>query len=97
MRIHRGIAAFYLLVFLYIVYAVVSRSNSSLSALWVVGFIAAMPIGLHLYAAQGASKGASWARTMSRGLGIFLLFGFPIGTVVGGIILVKTNKQDWQL
>ncbi|WP_093131012.1 hypothetical protein [Variovorax sp. OK605] len=95
-RLHRGIAAFYMAVFLFIVYAVVSKSTASLSGLWVLGFIAAVPIGLHLWAGQGAKAGAGWGKTLSRVLATLLLVGFPIGTVLGGLIWVKTSQKDWQ-
>jgi len=95
-RLHLGIAAFYLFVFLFIVYAVVTRSSSSLAGLWILGTIAAVPIGLHVCAARGASRGAGWGKTMSRILGVLLLLGFPVGTVLGGLILVKTGANDWQ-
>ena len=95
-RMHLGIAVCYLCVFLFIVYAVVTRSSSSLTGLWVLGAIAAIPIGLHLCAAQGARKGADWGKIVSRVLSVVLLIGFPIGTVLGGLILVKTSAKDWQ-
>lgn len=95
-RMHLGIAVCYLCVFLFIVYAVVTRSTSNLAGLWILGAIAAVPIGLHLCAAQGARKGADWGKIMSRILGVFLLLGFPIGTLLGGLILVKTGAKDWQ-
>ena len=95
-RMHRIIAAIYAAVFLFIVYAVVTRSNSSWAGLWILGFIAAVPVGLHLLAASGAGKGANWGKTISRVLGFLLLFGFPIGTIVGGVILVRTGAKEWQ-
>ena len=95
-RMHLGIAACYLCVVLFIVYAVVTTSSSRLDRLWILGAIAALPIGLHLCAAQGARKGAEWGKFVSRVLGVVLLIGFPIGTVLGGLVLVKTSAKDWQ-
>lgn len=95
-RMHLGIAVCYLCVFLFIVYAVVTRSTSSWAGLWILGVIAAIPIGLHLCAAQGARKGADWGKIVSRVLGVVLLIGFPIGTVLGSLILIKTSAKDWQ-
>ena len=43
MRLFRGIAAFYMAIFHFIVYAVVHRSKASLAGLWKLGFVAAVP------------------------------------------------------
>lgn len=54
------------------------------------------PLGLfHWYAAKGAMVGTPWGRNMSRGIGILLLFGFPIGTAIGAYILNLTGTK-WQ-
>jgi hypothetical protein len=53
-------------------------------------------IGLiHFYASKGARMGAPWGRTMSRVIGVLLLFGFPIGTAIGAFILTQCGSK-WQ-
>ena len=49
----------------------------------------------HFAAAWGAARGKAYGRTMSRVLGTLLLFGVPIGTLIGIYIYTKLGKQ-WQ-
>jgi hypothetical protein len=62
MRMHLGIAVCYLCVFRFIDYAVGAASTSSWAGVWILGVIAAVPIGLHLCAARGVRKGAAWGK-----------------------------------
>lgn len=43
MRLDRGIAAFYMAVFHFIVYAVVRRSKATFAGLWILAFVTAVP------------------------------------------------------
>jgi len=57
--------------------------------------IFALPIAGHLFAMIGARRGNSWGRTLSRAIGVLLLFGFPIGTILGIYVLRQVGKA-WQ-
>ena len=51
--------------------------------------------GIHYLAALGARRGKSWGRLLSRVIGAFLLLGFPIGTVIGVLLLIGTGNM-WE-
>ena len=54
------------------------------------------PVGLiHWYAAKGAREGKRWGRNLSRGIGVVLLLGFPVWTILGIYILSQTGDK-WQ-
>lgn len=46
----------------------------------------------HHYTSKGALKKHKWALNSSRGLAIFLLIGFPVGTIVGIYLLINCRK-----
>jgi hypothetical protein len=48
----------------------------------------------HVAIAYGASRKAGWARVLSILVGIFLLFAFPIGTIVGGYLLYNSKWSE---
>ena len=50
-------------------------------------------IAVHLVAAYGAVQGAVWGRRTSKVIGIVLLFGVPIGTVLGMLILSRLGSN----
>ena len=53
-----------------------------------------VPLGLfHWLAAKGAKTGTRWGRNMSRVFGVFALFGFPIGTILGIYVLGQTGAK----
>lgn len=49
----------------------------------------------HGFAARGARLGKPWGRTLSRVVGVLLLFGFPVGTLIGIYILIQTGSNRW--
>ncbi len=51
---------------------------------------------LHFKASNEAAKGTSVGQNLSQGIGILLLIGFPVGTILGCIILYFTSKKRWQ-
>src|SRR5262250_1761023 len=52
-----------------------------------------LPIGaLHWYAANGARDGKMLGKVISRIIGALWLVGFPIGTVLGIYVWVKTSS-----
>lgn len=50
---------------------------------------------VHGAAAYGAVQGNNWGRLTSKSIGILLLFGFPIGTVIGFLILSRLGA-NWK-
>ena len=50
---------------------------------------------IHFIAAIGAQQGTKWGRLMSRIIGVLMLLGFPIGTVIG-IYLLSCTESVWQ-
>jgi len=54
-------------------------------------------IGLHLYAAKRVLDGTKNSRYISLFLTVFLLFAFPIGTILGVIMLFLLYKWEKEL
>lgn len=50
---------------------------------------------LHAAAAYGNSRGARYGRLMSRILGCLTLLAFPVGTIIGALMLWDTESK-WQ-
>lgn len=51
---------------------------------------------LHFKAHIEVKKGTNFGKILSRILGGLLLFGFPIGTLMGSAILYYTTQKKWQ-
>ncbi len=49
-----------------------------------------------LLAAWGLSKGKKWAAIVAGLLSLFLLFNFPLGTLIGGYTLYVLSKKENQ-
>lgn len=93
-RIHLGVAIFYGLL------PVLAKSMdlygmSMTDALMVMAFFAPL-LALHAFALTGVRQGRGWGRTLSRVLGVMLIFIFPLGPVVGGFVLMRTGKKYWE-
>jgi hypothetical protein len=63
---------------------------------WIQMFVvlAAICAG-HVYLAIGSSHATDWARVLSLVAGIFYLFLFPVGTVVGAFLIYNCHKP-WE-
>ncbi len=51
-----------------------------------------------LFIAAGIAKGRPWARIAGAAMGVLLLFGFPVGTVLGVLVLMGLlgrDSRDW--
>ena len=92
-NIHRVIAWIYaaLLAFLLLV-TVVARTHAA-EILLVAGILGAI-IALHAALAVGARRRSGVAKAGSFVVGVLMLAGFPIGTVVGGV-LIYNALQTW--
>lgn len=94
MSAHRGLCVFYgLLGLLFIV-----LFGSESEGMSIVGpALLLLAIGLiHGAIAFGAARSAPWARVASMVVGCLMLFGFPIGTLIGAYLLtnLKWPKQN---
>jgi hypothetical protein len=49
-------------------------------------------VAAHLATAKGARQAKPWARTASIIISLFMLLGFPIGTLIGVYLLANTWK-----
>jgi hypothetical protein len=62
----------------------------------ILAVVFGTPLLLHYVAMRGTRAGKGWGRTLSRVLGVLMLFGVPVGTILGAFILMRTGKVDWQ-
>ena len=92
-RIHR-ILAFTYAIFAALIVTAASFSSDHTASYFFLGF-AGPPALIHAIAANGVSSGARWGRVMSRVIGIVLLIGFPVFTLIGVYILKQTGRY-WQ-
>lgn len=95
-RIHLGFAIFYAVVAAVLCVLHLTDSKASLLGVVILLAIFGTPFVLHTIALAGVRSGRLWGRNLSRVLGILLLFAAPIGTILGGFILLRTSKKDWQ-
>jgi hypothetical protein len=56
----------------------------------MLGFFA-----LHFFIARGAKARQPWARIVSLIIGLLMLFGFPVGTIIG-IYLISASWSEWR-
>lgn len=54
-----------------------------------------VPILAHGFAMRGTSQGKEWGRTLSKVIGFLSLFGFPLWTIIGIMILRQTGEA-WE-
>jgi len=95
-RIHLGLAIFY--AALTAIFCAIHLAGNKASGLGVVilASIFGAPLVLHYVARRGVRAGKRWGRTLSRVLGFLLLFGVPVGTILGAFVLMRTGKVDWE-
>lgn len=92
-RVHRALSWLYgllLVVFMFLVFF--SGYDSPPGRLYVVFF--GIVFVLHYFTARGAWQKKSGARTASQIIAFFMLFGFPIFTVIG-IYLLMNAWSPW--
>jgi len=94
-RVHRWLSYFYgFLLVCTLIFLILGR-NIVHSSDMIPGMIFfSIFIGIHYLTSVGAEKKAPWARGLSILLAILLLFGFPIGTVLGIILLSNNNWKE---
>ena len=101
--IHRILAALYIILLgigvSILIVSIVSSSGgdsaprSAGDYAWLLVF--AIPATIHIVASEGLLRKKAWARPLSIVIGIGLLLAFPIGTIVGVILLSQMFKKAW--
>lgn len=81
-RIHLGIAVLYILYILVFGYLMGIKSGHW-SIVVFIGFL----FSAHFLSYYGLSRNQGWAKALSGLLAFGLLFGVPLGTILGGAIL----------
>jgi hypothetical protein len=59
-----------------------------------VSLFAGALYGLHRLVAAGAMDRREWARKTSIAIGVVMLFGFPIGTIIGVYLLMNSGWES---
>lgn len=95
-RAHRALSWFYALIGIVILAAVIlgSRGNTSVSIVLVPLFFAGLFSAHHL-TARACREGKSGGRVASIVIACLMLFGFPIGTLIG-IYLLANTWRPWK-
>ncbi|HEU0153442.1 MAG TPA: hypothetical protein VFQ84_08870 [Arenimonas sp.] len=96
-RAHIALAVLYALLFLGFLFLVANGEYDLTHAsvlLPLVVFLAV--VGAHALAGWGARQRAGWARVLSIVIGALMLFGFPLGTLIGAY-LIYNGTRDWAL
>jgi hypothetical protein len=91
------IYAFFAIIFTFIFF--IPSQNTPFSTTLVFLAVPLMLWGLfalHHYTSRGALTKDKWALNSSRGLAIFMLIGFPVGTLVGIYLLINCWK-GWEI
>lgn len=93
-RAHRAISWLYALVTLlfFIVFLISEKSATTSAFLLVFLFFGGLFV-LHHFTAKGAFDKKPWAKYTSRGIAVLMLFGFPVGTLIG--IYLLYNSRGW--
>lgn len=100
-RAHRALFIFYALVLSLLLLACAWNLVDDGSGFGLIPFVMCLlfvgPIATaHGFAARGARLGKPWGRTISRAVAVLLLFGVPIGTLIGIYILYQTGDGRWR-
>lgn len=93
-RAHRALAWFYAVLGIMMVAALgVSDAGFNAAGVLLVASIIGAAFALHYFVAKGAMEKKRWAKNTSRGVAVLMLFGFPVGTLIGIYLLV--NSSNW--
>lgn len=97
MRIHRLITIGGILLCLPLLSDILSRGAHALNTGEYISLSVVLFTVINAVVAFGAARRSPWARQLSIILGIVLLFGFPIGTLIGAYLLSIRNWHDGNL
>lgn len=93
-NIHRVIAWIYGVIGAFILVVFLLSGRTNWIAFGIVVAIFGTIVGLHAALAAGARRRSGLAKAGSMIVGILMLLGFPIGTIVGGF-LIYNAAQHW--
>ncbi len=91
--LYAGLMAFALVLFVYLEY---QKSMTDLPTLLSLVLVLLLILILNLKAYRDVKQGKNKGLWLSRILAVLMLPGFPIGTVLGLIVLWKTLPNQWQ-
>jgi hypothetical protein len=91
MSAHRAIAVGYALIAALIAFAGAREHDGSVGFALGLAFVFALIAALHGAIAFGAARRNPTARAASVALACLMLFGFPIGTLIGVYLLRNRN------
>src|SRR5688500_248008 len=95
-RAHRALSWFYGLfaIILLIIFLIPGKESPLLAIIFVLAFFCGL-FALHHFTAKGARERKSWARNTSRCIAVLMLFGFPVGTIIG-LYLLSNSWNVWE-
>lgn len=97
-KIHFALVIFYALIGVCLLLSVshsIINSQKYIGLVILAGF-SVIPMALHFIAMKGAASGVSWGRSLSRTVGILMLLAFPIGTVIGALLVYFSKPSKWE-
>lgn len=94
--VHRVLGWFYFVLMFLTAIFYIALGNPVSATDYPMLLVLALPAMIHLVTAEGLTKGKPWARPVSIVVGVVLLVGFPIGTVLGVILLSQMLKKEWK-
>ncbi|MFT6103091.1 MAG: hypothetical protein ACJA2B_001541 [Candidatus Endobugula sp.] len=90
------VLAFIQCLFIAFMFYLALSGTLSLSGVILPLILSAFPV-IHIIISKGIKEDKSWAHTASTITGFIIILGFPIGTVIGFIMLRNTFKKEWKL
>lgn len=95
-RVHRALSWLYgVMICVVILFVVLMRSDGvGVGELIAPVLIIGIFFLLHHFVAKGAKEKKDWAKIASAIIGIIMLVGFPIGTLIGIYLLI--NNSGWE-
>ena len=94
-RAHRALSWLYILgMALMIFVAITTPAILKEPAIYLLSGFFVILFFVHQVTARGARESKPWARTSSIVISVILLFGFPLGTLIG-IYLLSNTWRKW--
>lgn len=98
-RVHRALAWLYAILsvlFIMTFFVGINSSDNNIPPVfyYVLGFLICVSI-VHFVISRGAKNGRLWARNSSFIVALIMLFGFPVGTIIGVYLLF--NSGNWRV
>ncbi|MCW8901494.1 MAG: hypothetical protein OQK95_12550 [Gammaproteobacteria bacterium] len=96
-NIHFGLAILYVISWVFVSFAlpVIANDEFSFTVTLLLMIPLILPAILHYFVGAGVKQRKEWARQVSIIIGFFLLFLFPIGTILGIFLMVRLSKGNW--